>query len=192
MQFTGCSVLYYVLYYFAICCFLHNSIHRWLYIGSHRNLCHHPGGIMLMMTHNLAWMPKLMLKIFCLLHLFNFFWVTINWQLTIWVALIKNLLISCWMWKLGVTGFQYAGLQNRDECRCGNFFGLYGKASEAECNMNCPGNHSHTCGGRLRNSVYYGNYRKNIKLINMLAELHKTNIASCKLSFHSCGCDTQH
>ena len=62
-------------------------------------------------------------------------------------------------------GFLYAGLQNGDLCFCGNFFDVYGRARDSECNLKCrkpneavtyTDNMFQSCGGRWRNSVYSG------------------------------------
>lgn len=46
------------------------------------------------------------------------------------------------------------GLQNSDECYCGDGFGKHGEADESECNMACTGASKQKCGGPSRNSVY--------------------------------------
>ncbi|XP_013393421.1 uncharacterized protein LOC106161105 isoform X1 [Lingula anatina] len=52
-------------------------------------------------------------------------------------------------------GYRYFGLQDGEECRCGNSYGYYGKASsESECDHSCAGNSSQICGGNWRNGVY--------------------------------------
>jgi len=53
-------------------------------------------------------------------------------------------------------GFEYAGTQGGDECRCGNGnrFAMYGSRSDSQCNQACDGDASQTCGGNSRNSVY--------------------------------------
>jgi hypothetical protein len=58
--------------------------------------------------------------------------------------------------KNGGVAFKYVGLQDGDNCFCGNSYGHHGKAkSDAECNMPCPGAAQKVvCGGPERNSVY--------------------------------------
>ncbi|KXJ08812.1 hypothetical protein AC249_AIPGENE11023 [Exaiptasia diaphana] len=51
-------------------------------------------------------------------------------------------------------GFAFASLQNSDECRCDNKYGLYGKKPEVECSRACSGDPALTCGGVWRNTVY--------------------------------------
>ena len=46
-------------------------------------------------------------------------------------------------------------MQDYDECYCGNTYGGYGKADEADCNTECNGNSTQMCGGDWRNSVYF-------------------------------------
>ena len=47
-------------------------------------------------------------------------------------------------------GYAYAGVQNRDECWCGNNKPDQPKKhriKQSECNMPCPGDNSQKCGG---------------------------------------------
>eukprot|EP00026_Physarum_polycephalum_P021946 Phypoly_transcript_25602.p1 GENE.Phypoly_transcript_25602~~Phypoly_transcript_25602.p1 ORF type:complete len:124 (+),score=6.50 Phypoly_transcript_25602:43-372(+) len=50
--------------------------------------------------------------------------------------------------------FSYAGLQDANQCWCGNTYGTYGTGSDADCNMPCTGNPQEMCGGVWRNSVF--------------------------------------
>eukprot|EP01043_Picozoa_sp_COSAG02_P011561 COSAG02_NODE_427_length_22498_cov_11.745212_11_plen_656_part_00 len=50
--------------------------------------------------------------------------------------------------------FDFFALQYYSECFCGNEFGHYGSAPEAECNTACRGDDSVMCGGPWRNSVF--------------------------------------
>jgi len=50
-------------------------------------------------------------------------------------------------------GYQYAGLQNGNECRCGNSYGRYGPDLSA-CNITCSGNANEFCGQSWHNDVY--------------------------------------
>ena len=62
------------------------------------------------------------------------------------------------------SNYTYAGLQNGNECWCGDSFGLYGLASTSICNgtsnadcnclSTCSGNSLELCGGYFTNSVY--------------------------------------
>ncbi len=47
-------------------------------------------------------------------------------------------------------------LKNRNECYCGNTYGLYGTAESKgkSCNMTCSNNLNETCGGSGANSIY--------------------------------------
>ena len=45
-------------------------------------------------------------------------------------------------------------MQHYDECYCGDTYGRYGKADEADCNTECVGNSTQMCGGAWRISVY--------------------------------------
>jgi len=49
--------------------------------------------------------------------------------------------------------YQYAGLQNGEECWCGNSYGKYG-ADLSACNTNCAGNANEFCGQSFHNDVY--------------------------------------
>ncbi|XP_070557242.1 uncharacterized protein [Ptychodera flava] len=52
-------------------------------------------------------------------------------------------------------GYLFAGLQDGDECRCGNTYGRHGElATSDSCNMPCAGDASEMCGAALENSVY--------------------------------------
>ena len=51
-------------------------------------------------------------------------------------------------------GKRYAGVQNEDECFCGNSFGRYGTGLPSTCTSLCKGNSAQTCGGQWRNEVY--------------------------------------
>jgi glucan endo-1,3-alpha-glucosidase len=50
--------------------------------------------------------------------------------------------------------FAYFAVQGGRDCLCGNKYGRYGQAPEAECKDNCWGNGTQKCGGPWRNSVY--------------------------------------
>uniref|UniRef100_A0A1I8GNH5 WSC domain-containing protein n=2 Tax=Macrostomum lignano TaxID=282301 RepID=A0A1I8GNH5_9PLAT len=49
--------------------------------------------------------------------------------------------------------FSYAGVQNGNECRCGNSYGRHGRAQSSECNKPCNGSRVQTCGGFWRNLI---------------------------------------
>uniref|UniRef100_A0A1I8IAD4 WSC domain-containing protein n=1 Tax=Macrostomum lignano TaxID=282301 RepID=A0A1I8IAD4_9PLAT len=51
-------------------------------------------------------------------------------------------------------GFQYAAVQNSNECMCDSSYGSWGSAPEAECSNPCSGNHGQVCGSSLRASIY--------------------------------------
>lgn len=49
-------------------------------------------------------------------------------------------------------GTKYAGMQNGEECWCGDSFGKRGESRS--CDMRCNGNEDSYCGGMLANSIY--------------------------------------
>ena len=49
-------------------------------------------------------------------------------------------------------GWPFAGLQYSKECFCGNYYNRYGAADN--CNMECGGDDTQTCGGGYANQVY--------------------------------------
>ena len=55
-------------------------------------------------------------------------------------------------------GMRYAGLQNANECYCGNGYELdnanHSRTDDFECNMTCADDPNSICGDNLRNSVY--------------------------------------
>ena len=48
--------------------------------------------------------------------------------------------------------FLFAGVQNKRECYCGNWYYKHGKADN--CDLQCDGDPNEICGGRWANSVY--------------------------------------
>lgn len=53
--------------------------------------------------------------------------------------------------------FSYAGLQNGEECRCGNNYSTshrYPRLYDSECNVKCGGSPLQNCGGYNKNFVY--------------------------------------
>jgi len=61
---------------------------------------------------------------------------------------IESCKVKCWS-----ENKPFAGLQNHDECFCGDSYDSQGKASESECNLGCNVGGG-VCGGKWRNSVY--------------------------------------
>lgn len=53
-----------------------------------------------------------------------------------------------------VNGYKIAATQYGEQCFCGNSYGKYNRASDADCSTKCAGNDSQRCGGGWRNSVY--------------------------------------
>ena len=52
-------------------------------------------------------------------------------------------------------GYAYFGLENSNECFCGQEFRLpLEMVSESECDMECPGNTEESCGGFLRMNIW--------------------------------------
>ena len=51
-------------------------------------------------------------------------------------------------------GYQYLGLQNGNECFCGNEYDTHGSADESDCDKECTGDRTTMCGGAWRSSVY--------------------------------------
>jgi len=49
-------------------------------------------------------------------------------------------------------GFKYAGIQDGQECWCGNTYGSHGSSNE--CGTECQGDPDLMCGGSLANDVY--------------------------------------
>ena len=49
-------------------------------------------------------------------------------------------------------GFQYAGLQNSQECHCSDEYDRHGEVDN--CTNLCPGNSSETCGGASAIQIY--------------------------------------
>lgn len=45
------------------------------------------------------------------------------------------------------SGYQYAGVQYKEECWCGRTYGKFGTLPDTSCSAVCPGNQSETCGG---------------------------------------------
>lgn len=50
-------------------------------------------------------------------------------------------------------GYLYAGLQDGNQCFCGNSYGSYGQASSGSCWMTCTGDGSQNCGGSYANYI---------------------------------------
>nr|XP_006824159.1 PREDICTED: IgGFc-binding protein-like [Saccoglossus kowalevskii] len=56
---------------------------------------------------------------------------------------------------IGSLNVIYAGVEQSNQCFCGTTFDRFGAAdSEDECNMQCSGDDTQTCGGSLRMNVY--------------------------------------
>jgi hypothetical protein len=53
-------------------------------------------------------------------------------------------------------GYQYIGLQDGNQCFCGNTYGSYGVTASMNCNTPCAGNTTEICGSSYTNSVYWG------------------------------------
>lgn len=51
-------------------------------------------------------------------------------------------------------GKLYSGVQNGNQCWCGDSYGSLGKDSDSACNTVCPGNSAQFCGAANRNSIY--------------------------------------
>ena len=56
--------------------------------------------------------------------------------------------------------YKFFGLQNGDECYCGNSTNKLVPAPSAECNKYCSGSSVEICGGLWRMSVYTTRKRK--------------------------------
>jgi hypothetical protein len=53
------------------------------------------------------------------------------------------------------SGFKYFGIQNTNECYCGNMFkNPTQHKPESECDKACKGNKNQKCGGGWRNNIY--------------------------------------
>ena len=57
--------------------------------------------------------------------------------------------------------YKYAGVQNGDQCFCGDTYGKYTKKPDSECNKTCRGESTQMCGGRWRNAIYSTGYLGN-------------------------------
>jgi len=55
------------------------------------------------------------------------------------------------------SGYTYFGVQNGNQCFCGNSYGTYGTSTG--CNTACAGNSGENCGGGWANSIYQAGYR---------------------------------
>ena len=51
-------------------------------------------------------------------------------------------------------GYQYAGVQNGDQCWCGATFGKHGRVAQSECQQKCSKDNKFTCGAAWRNDIY--------------------------------------
>eukprot|EP01064_Diplonema_japonicum_P039206 TRINITY_DN977_c0_g5_i1.p1 TRINITY_DN977_c0_g5~~TRINITY_DN977_c0_g5_i1.p1 ORF type:complete len:2288 (+),score=451.00 TRINITY_DN977_c0_g5_i1:87-6950(+) len=51
-------------------------------------------------------------------------------------------------------GFDYVGVQDRDECYCGNSLATSQRTISEFCNRACDGNPAQNCGGNLENSIH--------------------------------------
>ena len=51
-------------------------------------------------------------------------------------------------------GYKYAGMQNTNECYCGNILPTATLQRPGECPNICPGNANEKCGGRWRMNIY--------------------------------------
>ena len=52
-------------------------------------------------------------------------------------------------------GFLFAGLEEGNQCFCGNSVGRYGTADPSTCNSTCAGNVNQACGGYWRLDVLF-------------------------------------
>ncbi len=58
------------------------------------------------------------------------------------------------MLNLYFQGYDYASVQGRAYCFCGDNYGSFGVADKSACNLACSGDSSQLCGGDWRNSVF--------------------------------------
>ncbi|PAA81169.1 hypothetical protein BOX15_Mlig028452g3 [Macrostomum lignano] len=64
-------------------------------------------------------------------------------------------------------GFIFFGVQNGNECRCGNSYGKHGQIQDASSGiMNCDGDSSQQCGGSLMQTVYSTGLTKDAIIIS--------------------------
>ncbi|KAL5012613.1 hypothetical protein ScPMuIL_011164 [Solemya velum] len=56
-------------------------------------------------------------------------------------------------------GFQFAGLQQTDQCCCGNQYGKHGPLPETDCRSSCPGDADFWCGDYWKQSIYATKHR---------------------------------
>ncbi|XP_063414065.1 uncharacterized protein LOC134696290 isoform X3 [Mytilus trossulus] len=54
------------------------------------------------------------------------------------------------------TNFEYLGLQNSDQCFCGNYLNNnnYPRVPDTQCSKKCTGENTRMCGAAWRNSIY--------------------------------------
>jgi hypothetical protein len=51
-------------------------------------------------------------------------------------------------------GFAFAGVENGNQCWCGNSFGKYGRVDESQCSKRCWQDRKQICGAENRISIY--------------------------------------
>ena len=54
----------------------------------------------------------------------------------------------------GTNNYDYAGVQNGNQCFCGNSYGEFGQKDDSDCNKTCPDG-VNICGGTWRNNIYH-------------------------------------
>ena len=69
-------------------------------------------------------------------------------------------------------GFSYAGVQNGNECYCGNEINPSAPKPSTECNKQCTGDRSQTCGGGCRMNVYKNTGKESLKNKTKSLESH--------------------
>ena len=68
---------------------------------------------------------------------------------------VRRILVTCWF-----LDFLYYGLQNGNECYCGNSDKLFIPTYPSECNKKCNGNLSQLCGGSWRLNIFQNDQQK--------------------------------
>jgi CUB/sushi domain-containing protein len=73
----------------------------------------------------------------------------------------------CFWFCRNVSGVQFMGLRNGDECYCTPFF-QQGPGGKGECDMPCTGDNSRMCGGQTMSDVYEMHDCKNLPPVNCM------------------------
>jgi len=70
------------------------------------------------------------------------------------VTLTASLTVEGCIGACSSAGYDYAAMQDGNQCFCGDTYGKYGSAGPNACSMACQGDNTQICGGAWLNSVY--------------------------------------